>query len=66
MPREARLGKHDGQWFTKAGNPNGVYLGSVKEVPYKKAKELFHNYLVKLGNERRQRLVGITVAELMD
>lgn len=66
MPREAKLGKHEGQWFTKAGNSSGTYFGSVAEVPYKRAKQLFNEYLAKLSNERTERRAGIPVAELMD
>jgi integrase len=66
MPRQAQLGKHEGQWFTKAGNPSGAYFGSVKTVPYRRARELFQNYLVKLTSERKQRAAGISTAELMD
>lgn len=60
MPREAKLGKHEGQWFTKAGNPSGVYFGSVKTVSYKQAMQLFRNYLAKLSDERKQRKSGLS------
>lgn len=65
MPREAKLGKKDGQWFTKAGNPNGVYLGSVKEVSFRDAQKLFRSHLNGLGKSRAKPS-GLTVAELMD
>jgi hypothetical protein len=54
MPRAAKLGKHEGQWCTKAGNPSGEYFGAVKDVSYL-------NGLTKSTSKR-----GITVAQLMD
>ena len=49
MPRVAKLGKHEGQWYTKAGNPSGVYFGPVKEVSFRDAQKQFRAYLNTLG-----------------
>lgn len=66
MPRVAKLGKHKGQWCTKAGNPNGVYFGRVDEVPFKDAQKLFRSYLDSLHKPKPAATAGITMAELMD
>jgi integrase len=66
MPRAAKLGKHKGQWCTKAGNPNGVYFGRVDEVSYRDAQKLFRSHLSSLTTKTLVKPVGITVAELMD
>jgi hypothetical protein len=65
MPRVAKLGKHKGQWCTKAGNPNGVYFGRVDEVSFKDAQKLFRSHLNSL-TKATVKTVGVTVAELMD
>ena len=67
MPRAAKLSRHLGYWYTKAGDPNGVYFGRVDEVPYDEAKKAFRTYLASLRNERRQRrLPNRSVAEICD
>src|SRR4028119_1557935 len=65
MPRAAKLGKHEGQWHSKAGNPSGVYFGSIKVVPFRDAQRRFRAYLDNLGKQK-SKPTGITVAELMD
>lgn len=70
MPRQAKLGKKNGFWFTKAGNPNGVYFGSVAEVSYNDARTRFAEYLKSLAPARRAGAVAevapMTTAELID
>ncbi len=48
MPRQAKLSKKNGHWYTKAGNPNGVYFGRVGDVNYQDAKEKFADHLKAL------------------
>ena len=69
MPRQAKLGKKNGHWFTKAGNPNGVYFGRVGEVTYLQAKEKFADYLKSLAPARAAAAAAVavlTTAELVD
>jgi integrase len=67
MPRQAKLGKKNGHWYTKAGNPNGVYFGKVGEVAYQEAKEKFADYLKAIAPARvAQTVATISTAELVD
>jgi integrase len=67
MPRQAKLRKKNGYWFTKAGGPNGVYLGRVGEVTYLDAKRKFAEHLKGLAPSRATPApAGITIAELVD
>jgi integrase len=68
MPRQAKLGKKNGHWFTKAGNPSGVYFGRVGEVTYQDAKRKFADYLKGLAPVRSAAPAAavLTTAELVD
>jgi len=67
MPRQAKLNKKNGHWYTKAGNPNGVYFGKVGDVTYQEAKDKFADYLKALAPARMARVVAsISTAELTD
>jgi integrase len=69
MPRQPKLRKKKVKqsiyWFTKAGGD--TYFGTVKEVPYKKAKELFAAHLSRLQTEEADsKRRGFTAGDLMD
>jgi len=67
MPRQAKLGKKNGYWYTKAGSPNGVYFGGVGEVTYKEARQKFVDYLKTLAPARPEPLaIVLSTAELVD
>jgi len=52
MPRQPKLGQKNGQWYTKTGNPNGVYFGPVANVTFQQAKASFAEYLKSLNGQR--------------
>jgi len=69
MPRQARLGKKNGHWYTKAGNPNGVYFGKVGEVTFQDAKQRFADHLKQLAPTAAQQastIAPLLTAELVD
>ncbi len=57
MPRAPKLYRHEGHWYTKAGNPNGVYFGRCDEVSHDEAKKLFHEYLASLNHREQIRSI---------
>jgi integrase len=67
MPRAAKLGRHKGYWYTKAGSRAGVYFGRTSEVPFSDANKHFRTYLASLAADRRQAaLPEMSVAETCD
>ncbi len=67
MPRAAKLGRLKGYWYTRAGNPSGVYFGKVGEVPHSEARKRFRKYLASLEEGKQQRqLPRLSVAEVCD
>jgi len=67
MPRQAKLSKKNGHWYTKAGNPNGVYFGKIGDVTYQEAKEKFADYLKVVAPARLARVVAsISTGQLID
>jgi integrase len=67
MPRQAKLSKKNGHWYTKAGNPNGVYFGRVGDVTYQRAKGKFADYLKALAPVQAAAAVAtLSTAELVD
>jgi integrase len=67
MPRQAKLSKKNGHWYTKAGNPNGVYFGKIGDVTYQEAKEKFADYLKVVAPARLARVVAsISTGQLVD
>jgi integrase len=66
MPRSPKLGRKNGYWYTKAGDPNGVYFGKIGEVPYSTARKLFGEYLRSLQATRHGTNAVPSVAELCD
>ena len=67
MPRSAKLGRHKGYWYTRAGRRSGVYFGKTTEVPYKEALKRFRQYLASLKDARRQVPVSkVSVAEVCE
>ena len=55
MPRAAKLCRHEGHWYTKAGSPSGTYFGRCDELSYDQAKTLFRQYLGSLKSQRERR-----------
>lgn len=67
MPRSAKLGRHKGYWYTRAGRRSGVFFGKVNEVSHQEALRRFRKYLATLGESRRQiPLSKVSVAEVCD
>ncbi len=67
MPRAAQLGRLKGYWYTRAGNPSGVFFGKVGEVSHADARKRFRKYLSLLEDGRHQRqLPQLSVAEVCD
>lgn len=67
MPRQSKLRKKDGHWFSQAGNRKGAYFGRIDQVSYTEAKRNFSKYLATLSHQTRQsRLPNLSVAEVCD
>ncbi len=66
MPRRPRLTKKNGYWYTRAGNPNGVYFGRVGDVDYRTAQRLFGDYLGSLSAARPAPQAAVTAVEICD
>jgi len=67
MPRQSKLRKKDGHWFSQAGNRQGAYFGRIDQVSYTEAKRNFSKYLATLSHQTRQsRLPTLSVAEVCD
>lgn len=67
MPRAAKLGRHKGYWYTKAGSRAGVYFGRIGEVPFSEANKKFRKYLNSLSVQRHSAaLPELSVAEICD
>jgi len=67
MSRAAKLGRHNGYWYTRAGNRAGVYFGRIGEVPYNEALKRFRKHLSTLDDDRKQtELPLLSVAEICD
>jgi integrase len=70
MPRAAKLCRHEGHWYTKAGSPSGVYFGRCDEVSHDDAKKLFRQYLNSLTTKRephsvlRHSIIRVCAAQL--
>jgi hypothetical protein len=56
MPRAAKLCRHKGYWYTKAGSRNGTYFGRCDEVTHEQARTLFRQYLASLTTQRQTRI----------
>jgi hypothetical protein len=54
-PRAAKLCRHEGHWYTKAGSKSGTYCGRCDELSYDQAKTLFRQYLASLKSQRERR-----------
>ena len=67
MPRAAKLGRLKGYWYTRAGNPSGVYFGKVGEVSHADARKRFRKYLASLDEGKLQQVLpALSVAEVCD
>jgi len=66
MPRQAKLGKKNGYWFTRAGNPNGVYFGRTGVMSYEDVKRAYGAHLKSLKVTRHRQEAGLIVADLIE
>jgi integrase len=66
MPRTPKLSQKNGYWYTRAGDPNGVYFGKVGDVPYSAARKLFGKHLESLEETRRAAAGGVSVLALCE
>jgi integrase len=64
MPRQAKLTRKNGFWYSQAGNRNGVYFGRCDEVSRRDASKVFHEHLSNLDLKTVQN--SIACAELFD
>ena len=67
MPRQPKLRKKDGPWFSQAGNRKGAYFGLIDQVSYTESKRNLAKYLATLSRQARQsRLPTLSVAKVCD
>ncbi len=66
MPRQAKLRRYKGYWFTQTGSRQGTYFGRIDDVPYEEAKRRFGEYLAAQKHETRNQLPTRSVAEVCD
>lgn len=67
MPRPAKLRRHNGYWYSRAGTRAGVYFGKVTEVSFAEANKKFRKYLASLNEDRQiVALPRLSVAEVCD
>lgn len=66
MPRQAKLRKKDGQWYTGAGSYSGTYFGSIANVSYPDARQKFAEHLQSMAAVRKRAANGASVVKLFD
>jgi len=52
MARNAKLRNHNGYWYTKAGNPNGVDFGPIDKISFAEAQKEFRRCLATLAKSK--------------
>jgi integrase len=52
VPRQGKLRRKNGHWYSEAGSTSGVYFGRIDEVSHTEAKKRFAAHLASLSHRR--------------